>query len=83
MATRVYTIRGDPEQMFRALSGGLPAGAMVVGNSTRGAIDALGTRLVDFSRAGDQLTVTVHRGILFYSEGDIWKRIESGLRPYL
>ena len=83
METRTYTIRGDPEQMFRSLVAGLPSGATVLGDSVRGAIVALGTRVVNFSRAGDQLTVTVLRGILFYSEAEIWRRIESGLRPYL
>ena len=83
MKTRVYTIRGDPELMFQALAGGLPTGAAVVGNSTRGAIDALWTRIVDFSRVGNQLTVTVRRGIFGYSEAEIWRMIESGLRPYL
>lgn len=83
METRTYTIRGDPEQMFRALVAGLPSGAKVTGNSSQGAIEALGSRLVDFSRAGSQLTVTVHRGIFLYSEGAIWQKIESALRPYL
>jgi hypothetical protein len=83
MDTRFYTIRGDPEQMFRALVSGLPSGATVVGDSSRGEVRALGTKLVDFSRAGNQLTVTVHQGILFYSEADIWGKLESALRPYL
>ncbi|MCI4318919.1 MAG: hypothetical protein L3K23_02150 [Thermoplasmata archaeon] len=83
METREYSIRGDPEQMFRALVAGLPSAATVTGNSSRGAIDAVGTRLVDFFRTGNQLTVTVRRGIFLYTEAAIWQKIESALRPYL
>lgn len=83
MKTKTYTIRGDPEQMFRALASGLPSGAIVSGDSSRGAIDAIGTRLVEYSRAGNQLTVTVFRGILIYSESAIWQKLEAALRPYL
>jgi hypothetical protein len=83
METRSYTLRGDSEQMFRALANGLPAGAHVSGNSSAGAVHALGSQIVSFSRVGNQLSVTVHRGIAFYSESAIWKKIVDALRPYL
>lgn len=81
--SKTYTIRGNPEQMFRALVDGLPSGATVTGNSSGGTITALGARLVTFNRNENQLSVTVHQGILIYSERDIWKKIEAALKPYV
>lgn len=83
MSTRTYTIRGDPEKMLRALQAGLPPGANVMGDSSAGYIGAFGDRLVDYSRVGKELTVTVHRGAFGYSEADIWDGIENGLRGFV
>lgn len=84
MATRSYTIRGDPEQMLRSLRAALPSGASLVGNSVQGGIDALFFgRIVDFNRTGTSLSVTVRRGVAGYSEAEIWNLIERGLRQYL
>jgi hypothetical protein len=82
--TKNYNISGNPEQMLRALRSALPTGASLSGNSAHGTINViLSGKVVEYTRNGQDLKVTVYKGAGGKSVADIWALIESGLSGFI